>query len=62
MLRPKQEKLLKLLGEEGGMTPAKIREALKVSRQGALDQLRPLMDAGLVKRVGTPKSGRYVLK
>ena len=62
VLRPKQEKLLKLLGEEGGMTPAKIREALKVSRQGALDLLRPLMDAGLVKRVGTPKSGRYVLK
>jgi hypothetical protein len=23
--------------------------------------LRPLMKAGLVKRVGTPKTGRYVL-
>jgi len=32
-----------------------------VSRQGAMDLLRPLMEAGLVKRVGTRKSGRYVL-
>jgi len=26
-----------------------------------MDLLRPLMEAGLVKRVGTRKSGRYVL-
>ena len=33
-----------------------------VSKQGAMDLLRPLMKAGLVKRVGTLKTGRYVLK
>jgi hypothetical protein len=34
---------------------------LGVSKQGAMDLLRPLMKAGLVKRVGTLKTGRYVL-
>ena len=62
VLRPRQEQLLKLLRRSGGMTPAALREALKVSKQGALDLLRPLVQAGLVKRVGTLKTGRYVLK
>jgi hypothetical protein len=31
-----------------------------VTKQGAMDLLRPLMKAGLVKRVGTLKNGRYV--
>jgi Fic family protein len=61
MLRPRQEELLKQLGKGGGLTPAEIREALGVSKQGALDLLRPLVKAGLVKRIGTLKSGRYVL-
>jgi Fic family protein len=62
VLRPRQEQLLKLLGESGGMAPAEIWAALKVSKQGAMDLLRPLVRAGLVRRVGTLKSGRYVLK
>jgi Fic family protein len=62
ILRPRQEQLLKLLGKSGGMTPSKIWAALKVSKQGAMDLLHPLVKAGLVKRVGTLKTGRYVLK
>ena len=62
VLRPRQEQLLKLLGKSGGMTPAELWAALKVSKQGAMDLLRPLVKAGLVKRVGTLKTGRYVLK
>lgn len=62
ILRPRQEQLLKLLGKSGGMTPAELWAALKVSKQGAMDLLRPLVKGGLVKRVGTPKHGRYVLK
>jgi Fic family protein len=62
ILRPRQEQLLKLLGKSGGMTPSELWEALKVSKQGAMDLLRPLMTAGLVKRVGTLKTGRYVLQ
>jgi len=31
------------------------------SRQGALDLLQPLIQAGLVKREGSKKSGRYIL-
>ena len=62
VLRPRQEQLLKLLAKSGGMTPAAIRESLKVSKQGSMDLLRPLLQAGLVKRIGTLKTGRYVLK
>ena len=61
VLRPRQEQLLKLLGQGGGMTPAELWAALGVSKQGAMDLLRPLVKAGLVKRVGTLKSGRDVL-
>ena len=62
VLRPRQEQLLKLFGKKGGLTPAEIRAALKVSKQGAMDLLRPLLAAGLVRRVGTLKSGRYLLQ
>ncbi|MEN9678571.1 MAG: hypothetical protein RIS76_4467, partial [Verrucomicrobiota bacterium] len=37
-------------------------EGIGISKQGAMDLLRPLLKAGLVKRVGTLKTGRYVLK
>jgi Fic family protein len=61
VLRPKQEQLLRLLRENGSLSPKEIWDGVDVSRQGAMDLLRPLMEAGLVKRVGTRKSGRYVL-
>lgn len=61
VLRPKQEQLLHLLREKGSLSPKEIWDAVGVSRQGAMDLLRPLMEAGLVKREGTRKSGRYVL-
>lgn len=61
VLRPKQEQLLRLLREKGSLSPKEIWDGVSVSRQGAMDLLRPLMEAGLVKRVGTRKSGRYVL-
>jgi DNA-binding MarR family transcriptional regulator len=62
VLRPRQERLLKLLGESGGMTPAELWEALKVSKQGAMDLLRSLLLAGLFRRVDALKTGRYVLQ
>ena len=62
VLRPRQEQLLKLLSESGGKAPAELWASLKVSKQGAMDLLRPLLKAGLVKRIGTSKTGRYVLK
>lgn len=62
VLRPKQEKLLNLLREHGSLSPSELWKAIPVSKQGALDLVRPLMKAGLVKRVGTPKHGRYHLK
>ena len=61
VLRPKQEQLLQMLRDHKSMTPQQIWDGIGVSRQGALDLLRPLMQAGLVKRVGTKKSGRYIL-
>jgi Fic family protein len=62
VLRPRQERLLQLLRDQGSMAPAEIWAALGISRQGAMDLLRPLMDAGLVEKVGTRKTGRYVLR
>jgi len=62
VLRPKQERLLQLLRDHGSMAPPKIWAALSVSRQGAMDLLRPLLAAGLVEKVGSKKSGRYTLR
>jgi len=61
VLRPRQEQLLRLLRDRGSMTPREIWDAMRISRQGALDLLRPLIQAGLVKREGSKKSGRYLL-
>ncbi len=44
------------------MMPREIWNALGVSKQGALDLWRPLIKAGLVRRIGTKKTCRYVLK
>jgi len=62
VLRPRQERLLQLLRDQGGLTPAQIWKALGVSRQGAMDLLKPLIQAGLVEKVGGKKTGHYVLK
>jgi Fic family protein len=61
VLRPKQEQLLNLLSDKGSMSPKEIWEALGVSKQGALNLLNPLLEAGWVRREGTKKSGRYLL-
>jgi DNA-binding IclR family transcriptional regulator len=61
-LRPKQERLLQLLRDHGSLAPTEIWATLDVSRQGAMDLLRPLIEAGLVEKIGTKKSGRYVLR
>lgn len=62
VLRPKQERLLQLLRDHRSLAPTEIWEVLDVSRQGAMDLLRPLIEAGLVEKIGTKKSGRYVLR
>jgi Fic family protein len=62
VLRPRQEQLLHLLRDHGSMAPGEIWKALGVSRQGAMDLLRPLLDAGLVEKVGGKKTGHYVLR
>ena len=62
VLRPKQEQLLQMLRARGGLSPREIWDGLRVSKQGAMDLIRPLVKAKLVKRVGTLKNGRYVLR
>ena len=61
VLRPKQEQLLRLLRDHKSMTPQEIWAALGMTRQGAIKLMQPLLDAGLLRRVGTRKSGRYIL-
>jgi len=60
-LTPRQEQLLGLLRDHGSLAPAEIWEHLKVSRQGAMNIITPLVKAGLVEKRGTQKSGRYYL-
>ncbi len=62
LLRPRQEKLLHLLKDHGSLAPAEIWKALDISKQGAMDLLRPLIEAGLVEKIGGKKTGVYVLK
>jgi Fic family protein len=62
VLRPRQERLLQLLRDHGNMSPAELWAALNVSKQGAMDLLRPLIAAGLVEKIGGKKTGRYALR
>lgn len=62
ILRPRQEQLLCLLRDRGSLAPREIWDALGVSKQGAMDLIKPLLEAGLLVRVGTKKSGKYRLK
>jgi Fic family protein len=62
ILRPKQERLLQLLRDHGSMAPSEIWAALEISKQGAMDLLRPLLEAGVVEKVGGKKTGRYSLR
>lgn len=61
VLRPRQERLLHLLRDHGSMAPSELWAALAVSKQGAMDLLRPLLEAGLVEKIGGKKTGRYAL-
>src|SRR5574341_332282 len=61
VLRPRQEHLLRLLRDRKSLSPSEIREGVGVSKQGAMDLLNPLLEAGLIRRIGTRKSGRYIL-
>ena len=61
VLRPRQERLLHLLRDHGSMAPSELWAALGISKQGAMDLLRPLLEAGLVEKIGGKKTGRYAL-
>lgn len=61
VLRPKQEQVLHLLRERHGLSPRELWEALGVTKQGAAHIRAPLLKAKLVKRIGTCKTGRYIL-
>jgi len=61
-LRPRQQQLLRLLRDRGQLAPSEIWSELGVSRQGAMDLLRPLIEAGLIEKVGGAKTGHYVLR
>jgi len=60
-LTPRQEHLLGLLRDHGSLRPSEIWEHLDVSRQGAMNIISPLIEAGLIEKRGTQKSGRYYL-
>jgi|CXWL01.1.fsa_nt_gi Fic family protein len=62
VLRPKQEHLLRLLGDHGSMSPSDIWAALAISKQGAMDLINPLLAVGMIEKTGGKKTGRYALR
>ena len=61
VLSPRQEHLMELLREQGSLAPSEIWAQLKVSKQGAMKLMRPLLAAGMIVKHGTAKTGRYFL-
>ena len=61
VLQPRQETLLRLLEDRESLAPSEIWSALGITRQGAAKLIKPLLEAGLIRRVGGKKSGRYIL-
>lgn len=61
ILTPRQEHLLGLLRDHGSLSPAEIWKYLNLSRQGAMNIINPLIDAGIIEKQGTKKTGRYFL-
>jgi DNA-binding MarR family transcriptional regulator len=59
-LTPKQEKILALLREHP-LGILEIQMDLKVTKPGAHHILKPLIEAGLVRREGGHKTGKYRL-
>lgn len=59
-LTPKQEKLVSLL-RASPLGIQEIRDALKVTKPGAHFIIKPLLAAGLIKREGGHKTGKYAL-
>ena len=53
--------MLQLLRDHKSTTPQEIWDALGITKQGAMKLMQPLLDAGLVQRIGTRKTGRYIL-
>lgn len=43
------------------MSPSDIWEALAISKQGAMDLINPLLEAGMIEKTGGKKTGRYRL-
>jgi len=44
------------------MAPSDIWHALSISKQGAMDLINPLIEAGMIERTGGKKTGRYNLR
>jgi Fic family protein len=61
VLTPKQERLMGLLRAHGSLAPSEIWSHLHVSKQGAMKLMRPLLDAGMIVKHGTAKTGKYFL-
>jgi len=60
VLNPKQERLLGMLRDQQSLSPQEIWKALDMTKQGAMKLINPLIKAGLIKRIGSKKTGKYI--
>jgi predicted HTH transcriptional regulator len=56
-----EEPTASVLPDRQSMTPREVWAAIGVSKQAATKLMKPLLDPGLVRRLGSQKSGRYIL-
>jgi Fic family protein len=59
VLTPNQERLLSILRNAGSKSIGEIQKELKITKPGAHFILKPLIAAGLVKREGGHRTGKY---
>lgn len=57
----RQENLLRILRERGALGIRDLARSLRVTAPGAHYALKPLLEHGIVKRVGAHKATRYIL-
>jgi Fic family protein len=57
----RQEQVFSLLRDRGMLSPVELWAELGVTKQGAAKIVRPLLDAGMIRRIGTRKSGKYLM-
>lgn len=62
LIRTTQEKLISLIRENPNITQNKLAERLGLTRDGVSCNIKKLREQGKIERIGSTKSGTWVVK